>query len=93
VVKPTRPAASTKFLASFLTVRTDSLEPLRDAKSTCKATVGGKRVTARVEAELGFAFCETVRLPKDGKGKLLKVTLTTSAGGKTVTKTFSAKLR
>ena len=93
VVKPTRPAASTKVLASFITLRTDSLEPLWDAKSTCKATVGGKRVTTRVEVELGFAHCETVRLPKNGKGKLLKVTLTTSAGGKTVTKTFSVKLR
>jgi hypothetical protein len=93
VVKPTRPAASTKVLASFITVRTDSLEPLWESKSTCRATVGGKRVTTRLRSELGFAHCETVRLPKNGKGKLLKVTLTTSAGGKTVTKTFSAKLR
>jgi hypothetical protein len=93
VVKPKRPAANTKLLASFATLRTDSLEPLRDAKSTCTATVGGKRVTTRLRAELGFAQCETVRLPKNGKGKLLKLTMKTSAGGKTVTRTFSARLR
>ena len=93
VVKPTRPAANAKFLASFLTLRTDSLEPIADAKSTCRATVGGKPIVTRVQAAHGFAQCETVKLPKKSKGKLLKVTMTTSAGGKSVTRTFSAKLR
>lgn len=94
VVKPARPAAKAKVAASFVTVRTDSLEPLLGAKSTCKATVAGKRVATRVKGDLGFAVCETVaKLPKTAKGKLLKITMTTSVGGKTVTKTYSEKVR
>lgn len=93
VATPKVPGASAKLLLSFMTIRTDSLEPLVGSKSTCKVTVGAKRVTTRMATGLGFAQCETVRLPKDAKGKLLKATLTTSAGGKTVRKTFSAKVR
>ena len=91
--KPKVPARNAKLLLSFLTVRTDSIEPLLGAKSTCKVMVGTKRVTARLTTGLGFAACETVRLPQTAKGKMLRATLTTSAGGKTVTKTFSAKVR
>ena len=91
--KPKVPAANAKLLVSFITLRTDSMEPLVGAKSTCKVMVAGKRVTTRLSSGLGFASCETVRLPKTAKGKLLKATLPTSAGGKTVTKSFSAKVR
>jgi hypothetical protein len=91
--KPKVPSASAKLLLSFMTMRTDSIEPLVGAKSTCTVKVGTKRVTTRLSTGLGFAQCESVRLPKDAKGKLLKATMTTSAGGKTVTKTFTAKVR
>jgi hypothetical protein len=91
--KPKVPGASAKLLLSFMTLRTDSIEPLVGGKSTCKVTVGGKRVTTRLASGLGFAQCATSRRPKTAKGKLLRATMTTSAGGKVVTKTFSAKVR
>ena len=77
--------------------RTDSPEPAIGPKTTCAATIGTKRIAARVAQDIDVATCR-VTVPKTlaGKttvGKLLKLTLTTTAGGKTVTKSYSTKIK
>lgn len=89
--------AGKPFVAGYLFGRTDSPEPTVGPKSTCTATLGTKRIAARVVQDTEVATCR-VTVPKTmaGKttvGKLLKLTLTTTAGGKTVTKSYSTKIK
>jgi hypothetical protein len=57
---------------------------------------GGKamecRIAARVVQDRDVAACR-LTVPKTAKGKLLKLTLTTTSGGKTVKKSYSTKVR
>lgn len=80
------------YVVGYLFGRTDSPEPAAGARTTCVATVAGKRVAARVTQEVEAASCRVV-VPKTAKGKLLKLTLTTTSGGKKVTKSYSTKVR
>jgi hypothetical protein len=80
------------FVAGYAFARTDSPEPATGAKSTCVATLAGKRVAARVGSSAEAAAC-TVALPKTSKGKLLKLTLKTTYAGKSVTKSYSTKVK
>jgi hypothetical protein len=80
------------FVAGYLASRTDSPEPISGPKSTCVATVGLKRIPARVAQEGDVAVCR-VTVPKTAKGKVLKLTIATTAGGKTVRKSYSTKIR
>lgn len=80
------------FMAGYVVGRTDSPELMVAPKSTCVATVGGKRIAARVEQDRDVAACR-LTVPKTAKGKVLKLTLTTTSGGKTVTKSYSTKIR
>lgn len=80
------------FVAGYVFGRTDSPEPAAGARTTCVATVAGKRVAARVTQDAEAASCRVV-VPKTAKGKLLKLTLTTTSGGKKVTKSYSTKVR
>lgn len=85
--------AGKAFVAGYAVSRTDSPEPMISAKTTCAATVGVKRIAARVAQDGDIAVCR-VTVPKlASKGKLLKVTLTTTSGGKTVKKSYSTKIR
>jgi hypothetical protein len=56
------------------------------------ATVAGKKIAARVASDAETAACR-VTVPKTAKGKLLKLTLTTTLNGKTVKKSYSTKVR
>jgi hypothetical protein len=80
------------FVAGYAFARTDSPEPAAGAKTTCAATVAGKRIAARVGNAAQAAAC-TVTLPKASKGKLLKLTLKTTYAGKVVTKSYSTKVK
>lgn len=81
------------FVAGYLASRTDSPEPMVGPKTTCVATVGTKRIAARTTQDGDVAICR-VTVPKlASKGKVLKLTLTTTAGGKTVKKSYSTKIR
>lgn len=81
------------FVAGYIATRTDSPEPMVAPKTTCVATVGTKRIAARVAQDGDIAVCR-VTVPKlASKGKLLKLTLTTTAAGKSVKKTYSTKIR
>jgi len=80
------------FVAGYAVGRTDSPEPMIAPKTTCAATVGVKRIPARITQEADIAVCR-VTVPKTAKGKLLKLTLTTTSSGKTVKKAYSTKVR
>ena len=80
------------FVSGYVFGRADSPEPATGAKTTCVVTVGGKRIAARVQADAEAATCR-VTVPKKSKGKVLKVTLTTTLNGKTVTKSYSTKVK
>ena len=80
------------FVAGYVVGRTDSPELMLAPKSTCVATVGTKRIAARVVQERDVAVCR-LTMPKTAKGKLLKLTLTTTSGGKTVKKSYSTRIR
>jgi hypothetical protein len=89
--------AGKAFVVAYAAARTDSPEPLVGPKTTCAATVGTKRIPARVTQEGDFATCR-VTVPKTSAakttvGKLLKLTLKTTSGGKTVTKSYSTKIK
>jgi len=81
------------FVAGYAVSRTDSPEPMTAPKTTCVATVGVKRIAARVTQDGDIALCR-VTVPKLlSKGKLLKLTLTTTSGGKSAKKTYSTRVR
>ena len=89
--------AGKPFVAGYVFGRTDSPEEAIAPKSTCVATVAGKRVAAKLTQDVFVAACRVV-VPKTaaGKttvGKLLKLTLTTTSGGKTVKKSYSTKIK
>jgi hypothetical protein len=84
--------AGKPFVAGYLYGRTDSPEPAAGARTTCVATVAGKKVAARVASDAETAACR-LTVPKTAKGKLLKLTLTTALNGKTVKKSYSTKVR
>lgn len=89
--------AGKPFVAGYVFGSTDSPEAAVGPKTTCVVTVAGKRVAAKFTQEVGVAACRVV-VPKTlaGKttvGKLLKLTLTTTSGGKTITKSYSTKIK
>ena len=62
--------------------RADSPEPATGAETPCAVRLGGKRLAARVQSDAEAAACR-VAVPTTSKGKVLKVTLTTTLNGKT----------
>lgn len=92
VAVPKAPKAGARFGVGYLVLRTDSIEPLAAAKATCVATLAGKRIVSRPAYSDELAVCN-LTVPKTAKGKLLKVTLKATAGGKVVAKTFSGRVR
>ena len=89
--------AGKAFVAGYAAGRTDSPEPINGPRTTCAATLGTKRLPARTTQEADVAVCR-VTVPKllakkTTVGKLLKLTMTTTAGGKTVTKSYSTKIK
>lgn len=92
VVTKGGPRIGKPFIAGYVVGRTDSPELMLAPKSTCVATVAGKRIAARIVQDHDVAACR-LTVPKTAKGKLLKLTLTTTSGGKTVTKSYSTRIR
>ena len=80
------------FVVGYLYGRSDSPEPAAGARTTCAATLVKKKLAARVTSDAEAATCRVV-VPKKSKGKLLKLTLTTTLNGKSVKKSFSTKVR
>jgi hypothetical protein len=84
--------AGKAFVAGYVFGRLDSPEPATGAKTTCVATVAGKRIAARVSSSAEAAACR-VTLPAASKGKVLKLTLTTTLRGKSVQKSYATKVK
>jgi hypothetical protein len=80
------------FVSGYVFGRADSPEPATGAKTTCVVTLGAKRLAARVQSDAEAAACR-VAVPAKSKGKVLKVTLTTTLNGKSVTKSYATKVK
>jgi hypothetical protein len=84
--------AGKAFVAGYVYGRLDSPEPAAGARTACVATVGGKRVAAKVTSSAEAAACR-LTVPRKAKGKALKLTLTTTLNGKSVTKSYTTKVK
>jgi hypothetical protein len=73
------------------TVRVDGVAA-RPSRVTCAATVGGRKTAGVPRATRGSASCRYTTRRVD-RGKTLAGSMRVTAGGKTLTKRFSAKLR
>lgn len=80
------------FLAGYTFARSDSPEPANGTRTRCVATVAGRRLGTRVSQAADTAAC-LVTPPKASRGKLLRLTLTTSFGAVAVTRTYAARVR
>ena len=80
------------FLAGYTFARADSPEPASGTRTTCVATVAARRIAARVSQAADTAAC-LVTPPKASRGKLLRLTLTTTFGVATVSRTYAARVR
>jgi hypothetical protein len=84
--------AGKAFAAGYVYGRLDSPEPASGARTTCVATLAGKRVAARVSTSAEAAACR-VSLPKAARGKVLKLTLTTTLKGRSVRKSYATRVK
>lgn len=89
-----QPSVNMRAVALLWTDRTDSLEQLVGGRTTCRAVVGGRSLGVVVsDGPERSKQCGTVRLPGWTKGKTLKLTMTTTAYGKSVSRSWSGKVR
>jgi hypothetical protein len=90
-VVPARPAAGKAFAVRLGVKRGDTNLPLAAGTVTCTVRVGTTplRATGRVFA--GVASC-AMQLPKNAKGKLVRVTMKVTFQGVSTTKTYSARI-
>ena len=84
--------AGRAFLVGYTFGRTDSPEPAAGAKTTCVATISGKRLAARVNQSGEVAACLATP-PSSAKGKLLRLTLKTIFGNVSIGKVYSTRVR
>lgn len=87
---PAKPRAGAAFAATVRVTADGS--PVAPSGIACKATVGGAHVRRSGKSTRGAASC-TFRTPRSAKGKLLRGTISFSAGGTRFTRRFSTTLR
>jgi hypothetical protein len=87
---PARPRAGSSFAAT-VPVTAGGL-PLTPSGIQCSATVAGKKVAGTRKARSGSARC-SFRTPASARGKTIRGSVSFIAGGKRITRQFSAKLR
>ena len=88
VVLPLRPFAGRKFVLSVVTKRSDTGAPLTGARLAWITTAAGKRLIGSQSYKAGTARLSLL-VPKTSIGKPLKLKLTITASGQTVTRTFT----
>lgn len=84
--------AGKAFAVGFLVARTDWPFPADEAAVVCNATLGGKKIAARQAFVAGVASCR-VALPKNAKGKKLKIVIRVLSGGRSVTRTYTTTVK
>jgi hypothetical protein len=91
---PRVPVHGKAFSLRMPVTRTDNGTALPDVGVTvsCTARVGKKRIGGRGSYTGGVATC-TFRLPKASRGKLLRVTLTVTYQGATISGSFSSRIK
>jgi len=88
VAVPARATAGKRLTVTFALSRSDNGRPLTGGTMSCTPTIDGKLVAHTDSMSNGTARLSLV-VPKNAKGKTLKVKLTVTAGGSTVTKSAS----
>lgn len=84
--------AAKVFAVGFLVERTDWPFAADEAAVICTATLGGKKIAARQAFVAGVASCRVV-LPKNAKGKKLKIVVRVLSGGQAVSRTYTATVK
>lgn len=89
-VSPAHPKAGATVTASIGVTRGGS--PVRVGHVTCAATAGSAKVPGRGQHGLGSASC-AFKTSAAEKGRVLRGSVSVSAGGKSLRRSFSARLR
>ena len=89
-LSPARPKAGRSVVATVRVTKDGSA--VRPSRVTCAAKAGTTTLKGKAKAASGSASC-TFKTPASAKGKSLHGTVTVSALGKTIRRTFSAGLR
>jgi hypothetical protein len=89
-LSPRRPVAGRTFAASMVATRSDTGATLTGGQVTCTATVGGKRLAARVHRFAGSQARCTWAIPSSARGQKIRGTVTVVFEGRRVSRSFSA---
>ena len=88
---PAKPAAGKALAVRMKVTRGDTGGPLTTGAVTCTARVGTAPLRASGRVSGGLASCN-MSLPKNAKGKVVRVTMKVTFQGVSTTKTFSARV-
>lgn len=91
-VAPAHPAAGKQFSVTFPVTRSDTGAPLASGTMVCDPSIAGRVIPHTERLENGNAKLVFV-IPKTAKGKLLKVTVTIKAHGRSATRVATFRVR
>jgi hypothetical protein len=89
-LNPRRPQAGRTFTASMVATRSDTGATLAGGQVSCTATVGGKRLAARVHRFSGTQARCAWQVPASARGQKIRGTVTVVFEGRRVSRSFSA---
>jgi hypothetical protein len=89
-LNPRRPAAGRTLTASMTATRSDTGATLAGGQVSCTATVGGKRIAARVHRFSGTQARCAWLVPASARGQRLRGTITVVFEGRRVSRSFTA---
>jgi hypothetical protein len=89
-LNPSRPVAGRPLTASLTATRSDTGATLAGGQVVCTATVGGKRIAARVHRFVGTQARCTWAVPASARGQRLSGKITVVFEGRRVSRSFSA---
>jgi hypothetical protein len=92
-IAPRSPSAGRTFSAYLVATRSDSGAVLKGGRVSCVATVGGRRLTARVHAVVGGRATCTWAIPGSARGQTVRGSVAVAFEGLTARKSFSATIR
>jgi hypothetical protein len=91
-LSPAQPKAGKSVVATVRVTRGGGGSAVRPSRVTCAAKAGATTLRGKAKAASGSASC-TFKTPASAQGKSLHGTVTVSALGSTIRRTFSARLR
>jgi hypothetical protein len=89
-LSPRRPVAGRTFTANLVATRSDTGATLAGGQVTCTATVGGRRLAARVHRFAGTQARCSWAIPASARGQSIRGTVTVVFEGRRVSRSFSA---